>query len=120
MLKKRVITGFVLLGMLLIILWAEGTIHWFAIAAAVIAMLGLWELYSMVSTCGKGKPAVWLGMLLTMLFIFQPLFPWENDIGILLTASVVLPLLWVMLRKDRENACSSWAFTLAGPAVTSP
>jgi phosphatidate cytidylyltransferase len=114
MLKKRVITGFVLFGMLLIILWAEGTIHWFAIAAAVIAMLGLWELYGMVSTCGKGKPAVWLGMLLTMLFIFQPLFPWENDIGILLTASVVLPLLWVMLRKDRENACSSWAFTLAG------
>ena len=26
----------------------------------------------------------------------------------------MLPLLWVMLRKNREGACSSWAFTLAG------
>jgi len=114
MLKKRVITGIILFGMLLIILWAEGTIHWFAIAASVLAMLGVWELYSMVSASGKGRPAVWLGMLLTMLFIFQPVFPFENDMGVLLTASVVLPLLWVMLRRIRENACSSWAFTLAG------
>ena len=27
---------------------------------------------------------------------------------------MVLPLLWVMLRKNRDGACSSWAFTLAG------
>jgi phosphatidate cytidylyltransferase len=27
---------------------------------------------------------------------------------------VVLPLLWVMLRRNHSDACSSWAFTLAG------
>jgi phosphatidate cytidylyltransferase len=113
-LKKRVITGIVLFVFLLIILWANGPFPWFAIAAAVLAMFGLWEFYGMVSASGKGKPVVWLGMALALVFIFQPLIPWDNDIGILLTASVVLPLLWVMLRRDHEGACSSWAFTLAG------
>ena len=68
----------------------------------------------MVCISGKAKPAVWLGMALVLLFILEPLLHWNDSGGILLTASVVLPLLWVMLRKDREGACSSWAFTLAG------
>ena len=68
----------------------------------------------MVCASGKGKPVVWLGIALALLFIFQPLSTWTNDGGIMLSASVVLPLLWVMLRKNRDGACSSWAFTLAG------
>ncbi len=114
MLMKRVVTGVVLFVLLLIVLWADGTVPWFAIGAAVVVMFGLWEFYGMVCASGKGKPVVWLGMALVVLFIFQPLSKWTNDGGILLTASVVLPLLWVMLRKNRDGACSSWAFTLVG------
>jgi phosphatidate cytidylyltransferase len=114
MLTKRVTTAAVLLVMVILVLWANGSMPWFALAAAVVAALGLWEFYNMISASGKGKPVVWLGIALAVLFIFQPLSKWTNDGGILLTASVVLPLLWVMLRRNREGACSSWAFTLAG------
>jgi len=114
MLLKRVVTAVFLLVTLIFVLWADGTIPWFAIGAAVAALFGLYEFYGMVCSSGKGKPAIWLGMALTALFIFQPRYPWNDDISILLTASTVLPLLWVMLRKNRDGACSSWAFTLAG------
>ena len=114
MLLKRVITAAFLLVVLILVLCANGSIPWFAIGAAVAALFGLYEFYGMVCSSGKGKPAIWLGMTLALLFIFQPLSKWSNDGGILLTASVLLPLLWVMLRKNRDGACSSWAFTLAG------
>jgi len=114
MLLKRVITSAFLLVILIFVLWANGSIPWFAIGAAVAALFGLYEFYGMVCASGKGKPVIWLGMTLALLFIFQPLSKWNNDGGILLTASVLLPLLWVMLRKNRDGACSSWAFTLAG------
>jgi phosphatidate cytidylyltransferase len=114
MLIKRVITAAFLLVAVIFVLWANGSVPWFAIGAALAVLFGLYEFYGLVSSSGKGKPAAWLGMALALLFIFQPLSKWSNDGGILLSASVVLPLLWVMLRKNRDWACSSWAFTLAG------
>jgi len=114
MLMKRTITAALLLVAVIFVLWANGSVPWFAIGAAVAALFGLYEFYGMVCSSGKGKPVIWLGMTLALLFIFQPLSKWSNDGGILLTASVLLPLLWVMLRKNRDGAYSSWAFTLAG------
>ncbi len=114
MLRKRVVTALLLFAALLVVLWLDGAFPWFAIAAAVVASLGLWEFYGMVSASGKGKPVVWLGIALAILFIFSPLVEWGNEGGILLTVSIILPLVWVMARKNREGACSSWAFTLAG------
>ncbi len=114
MLMKRAVTAGLLLVFLIAVLWANGRVPWFAIGGAVAIVLGLYEFYNMVCASGKGKPVIWLGIILALMFIFQPLTNWANDGGILLTASVILPLLWVMLRKNREGACSSWSFTLAG------
>jgi phosphatidate cytidylyltransferase len=111
MLRKRVITALLLFAGLLLVLWADNYFPAFTIAAAITAMFGLWEFYGLVRTSGKGQPVIWLGMALALLLIFEPLLKWDNDGGILLSASVVLPLLWVMLRKNRDGACSAWAFT---------
>ncbi|MCL2707260.1 MAG: phosphatidate cytidylyltransferase, partial [Dehalococcoidia bacterium] len=43
-----------------------------------------------------------------------PLLNWYNSSGVLISIAVTLPLLWIMLRRDRKDACVSWAFTLAG------
>lgn len=114
MLLKRTVTAALLLAGLIFVLWADGSIPWFAFGAAVAVLFALHEFYGMVSASGKGKPAVWLGLALALLFIFQPLSSRSDYVDILITASVVLPLLWVMLRKNRDGACTSWAFTLAG------
>jgi phosphatidate cytidylyltransferase len=114
MLAKRIVTALVLFAAVIAVLWADGAFPWFAVAASVVVALGLWEFYGMVAASGKGKPAVWLGILLAILFTIQPYFNWTNDGGILVSSLVVLPLVWVMFRKNRDGACSSWAFTLAG------
>jgi len=114
MLLKRAVTAAFLLVVLIFVLWADGSIPWFALGVAAAALFALYEFYGMVSSSGKGKPAVWLGMALALLFIFQPLSSRSDYADMLISASVVLPLLWVMLRQNRDGACSSWAFTLAG------
>ena len=112
MLLKRVVTSILLLGILLLVLWANSFFPAFTIAAAICALLGGWEFYRMVSTSNQGRPALWLGLVLILLFIIAPLLKWDNNI--LFTMSVILPLLWVMIRHNRKDAFSSWAFTLAG------
>jgi len=114
MLKKRVLTGLILLLILILALWFNGTVPWFTIVGAFAALCALYEFYAMVTASGKGRPATWLGLALALLFILQPLTSWTNDGGILLSLSVILPLLWVIFRRNREGACASWAFTLAG------
>jgi phosphatidate cytidylyltransferase len=114
MLAKRVATALVLFAAVIVVLWADGAFPWFAVTASLVVALGLWEFYGMVTSSGKGKPALWLGIVLAILFTIQPYFNWANDGGIILSAAVVLPLIWVMARKNRDDACSSWAFTLAG------
>src|SRR5450759_65876 len=94
MLMKRAVTAGLLLVILIAVLWANGSIPWFTIGGSVAIVLGLYEFYNMVCASGKGKPVTWLGIVLALLFIFQPLTKWSNDGGILLTASVILPLLW--------------------------
>jgi phosphatidate cytidylyltransferase len=111
---KRVLTAVMMLIFLIVVLWANGSVPWFAIGGSLAIIFGLHEFYKMVIASGKGKPIVWLGIVLALLFVFQPLTRWSNDGGILITASVILPLLWVMARGNRDGACSSWAFTLAG------
>jgi phosphatidate cytidylyltransferase len=96
------------------VLWVNNFFPAFAIATAICALLGALEFFRMISTSGKGRPALWLGLVLILLFIFAPIFKWDNNNGILLSIAVTLPLLWIMLRYNREDACASWAFTLAG------
>jgi len=112
MLRKRVITSFLLLACLLSVLWVNNYFPAFTIAVTICALLGVWEFYRMVNACDRGRPALLLGMALTLLFIVAPLFKWDR--GILISVSITLPLLWIMLRNNRRDACASWAFTLAG------
>ncbi|MCL2679422.1 MAG: phosphatidate cytidylyltransferase [Dehalococcoidia bacterium] len=114
MLLKRIVTSVVLLIVLAAVLLADGVFPAGAIATAIIAALGLREFYGMVSKCGRGQPLLWLGTVLTVLFVLEPLLDW-TDGGILLSAVIVLPLIWIiLLRRSRKDAFSSWAFTIAG------
>ncbi|MCL2615821.1 MAG: phosphatidate cytidylyltransferase [Dehalococcoidia bacterium] len=114
MLLKRVVTSILLLGGLLLVLWTNSFFPAFAIAAAICALLGAWEFYRMVGASGKGRPVLWLGLVLTLLFVIAPALKWDHSSGILISIAVAAPLLWVILRRDHRDAFSSWAFTLAG------
>lgn len=114
MLLKRVVTSIFLFSGLLLVLWANAFFPAFTIAASICAILGVWEFYRMVSASGKGRPALLLGLMLTLLFVIAPQLKWNHESGILVSIAVTLPLLWIILRRNHQDACASWAFTLAG------
>ena len=63
----------------------------------------------------------YFGLLWTLLFILRPyfsheftIFAHEFTVPILLTSAIVLPLLWLVLRPQKEGAFIGWVWTIAG------
>ena len=111
MLKKRVITA--LCGMPLLI-----TITWFGkpgftILVALLGLLAAFEFYRMVAA-SKVSPLTSFGLIWTLLFILAPHFNYAVLTPLLLTSAVILPLIWLLLRRQKEGAFIGWAWTMAG------
>ena len=111
MLKKRVITG--LWGILLTtaIVWFGAP--WFTILVAMWGLLAVFEFYKMVAA-SKAPPLTYFGLIWTLLFILSPHFDYAALTPLLLTSAVMLPLIWLLLRPQKERAFASWAWTIAG------
>ncbi|MCL2140174.1 MAG: phosphatidate cytidylyltransferase [Dehalococcoidia bacterium] len=114
MLLKRILTALVLFGALLIMLWADQYIPTFTITIAICALLGAWEFYRIIGASGKGHPALFLGLGLILVFTFSPLFNWHDENGLLFSIAFILPMIWVLLRRNNDDAFAGWAFTVAG------
>ena len=113
MLKKRVITA--LWGILLLIaaVWFDKPLPWFTILVAIWGILAVFEFYRLV-TASKVSPLTYFGLIWTLLFILSPHFDYDTLIPLLLTSAVILPLVWLLLRPQKEGAFISWAWTIAG------
>jgi len=113
MLKKRVITA--LWGILLLIaaVWFDKPLPWFTILVAIWGILAVFEFYRLV-TASKVSPLTYFGLIWTLLFILSPHFDYDTLIPLLLTSAVILPLVWLLLRPQKEGAFASWAWTIAG------
>ena len=113
MLKKRVITA--LWGILLLIaaVWFDKPLPWFTILVAIWGILAVFEFYRLV-TALKVSPLTYFGLIWTLLFILSPHFDYDTLTPLLLTSAVILPLVWLLLRPQKEGAFASWAWTIAG------
>jgi len=113
MLKKRVITA--LWGILLLIaaVWFDKPLPWFTILVAIWGILAVFEFYKLV-TASKVSPLTYFGLIWTLLFILSPHFDYDTLTPLLLTSAVILPLVWLLLRPQKEGAFASWAWTIAG------
>ncbi len=111
MLKKRVIAG--LWGILLItaIVWFGDP--WFTILVAIWGLLAVFEFYKMVAA-SKVPPLTYFGLIWTLLFILSPHFDYDTLTPLLLTSAVILPLIWLLLRPQKEGVFAGWAWTIAG------
>ena len=113
MLKKRVITGLCSILLLIAIVGFGGELG-FTILVAIWGLLAVFEFYRMVTTT-KVAPLTYLGLIWTLLFILSPHF--NNDfitLPVLLTSAVILSLIWLLLRPQKEGAFTSWTWTIAG------
>ena len=109
MLKKRIISALWGIPVLATIIWLGPP--WFSLLVAIWGLLAVLEFYRLVSA--KIMPLTCLGLILTVLFILSPHFDYRLT-PLLITLTVVLPLVWFLMSSRKELAFISWAWTIAG------
>ena len=113
MLKKRVITALCGIPFLIAAIWFDKPLPWFLIAVAVWGVLAVFEFYRMVAE-SKVPPLTYFGLIWTLLFILSPHFDYDILTPLLLTSAVILSLIWLLLRPQKEGTLIGWAWTIAG------
>lgn len=111
MLRKRVITSLWAIPLVAVAIWFDRPLPWFAILAAICGLVAAYEFYYLV---GKTKvpPLTYFGLIGTLLFILSPLY--ESLRPFILTLIVTLPLIFLLVHRQKEQAFASWSWTVAG------
>jgi phosphatidate cytidylyltransferase len=112
MLKKRVITALWGIPLLIAIIWFSGELG-FTVSVAICGVLAIFEFYRMVAAA-KVPPLTYFGLIWTLLFILSPHFDYSLLTPLLLASAVILPLIWLIRRRQKEEALTSWAWTVVG------
>jgi phosphatidate cytidylyltransferase len=113
MLKKRVITGIWGIPLLFAAIWFDKPLPWFTLLIAIWGLLAVFEFYKLVAGTGA-RPLTYFGLLWALLFILSPHFNYDFLMPLLLTSAVVLSLVWLIFRRQKEGAFAGWAWTIAG------
>ncbi len=122
MLKKRIITSLWFVPLLIIVVWFGGEAGFTALMV-VFGVLAALEFYRMVAI-SKAPPFTYFGLIWTALFILsrnsellarlEPHFNPSLVTPLLLTSAVVLPLIGLLSRRQKEEAFTTWGWTIAG------
>lgn len=123
MLSKRFVTALWGIPLLAAAVWFEVPLPWFTVLIALWGALAAIEFYRLAGL-GRSYPALAFGTVLVVLFIISrdsrftdALEPGVNTallLPVLLTASIVLPLVWLISRRKKEETVSTWVWTAAG------
>jgi phosphatidate cytidylyltransferase len=113
MLKKRVITGLWGIPLLIIAVWFDKPLSWFTVLVAIWGLLAVFEFYKLAAGSGV-QPLTYFGLVWALFFIISPHCPYAPTQPLLLTSAVVLSLIWLIFRRQKEGAFIGWAWTIAG------
>jgi len=111
--KKRAITAFSIIPFLIAAVWFDTPLSWFTVFVAIWGVLAAFEFYKMVAT-SKVSPLTYFGLIWVLLFILNPHLDVDFLIPLLLTSTIILSLTLLLLRRRKEAAFTSWAWTIAG------
>jgi len=124
MLKKRVITALWGIPLLVALVWFDKPLPWFTVLVAIWGVLATFEFYRLVTASTKVPPLTYFGLIWTLLFILsrnsdlRAILEAHFDLNLLtpllLTSAVMLSLIWLLRRPQKEKAFTSWAWTIAG------
>lgn len=117
MLKQRIITTVVGMPIVIFTVWFGAPA--FSIFVSVVALIGTFEFYHLISASGRGCPLTYFGLLWALVLVLSPHY--QNirisNIGVLplaITLPLVISLGWLLFRSPRGKALSNWAWTIAG------
>jgi phosphatidate cytidylyltransferase len=111
MLKKRLITVAIILPPVILMVWFSAVTS--AVLAVIWGFMSAYEFYHNINL-DRITPLTAFGLIMTVLFIVNPLINLSYFIPLLLTVSVIIPLIFLLLKKDKENAFARWSWTIAG------
>lgn len=122
MLKKRVITALWFVPILGVVVWFGGE-PGFTALMVILGILAAVEFYRMVAV-SKTPSLTYFGLVWTAFFILsrssklltflEPHFNPDLLIPLLLTSAVILSLIGLLGRRQKEGALTSWVWTIAG------
>ncbi len=115
MVVKRIITGVLIAVFIGVIIWLGDP--WFTLAAIAVAALGCLEFYRIVRT-ENIQPLSILGVVFSVLFILNAHSPFSITLSLLFALLTVVPLIWVLFQKNKDNAFINWGWTAAGVLYT--
>ena len=113
MLKKRVITATLLIPLLTVMVWFDQPLPWLTLFVAFWGIMAVLEFFRIVAA-SKVVPLTSLGLIWALLFILSPHFDHGQLSAPLLTSFLIVSLIWLVLRRHRQEAFSAWVWTLAG------
>ena len=111
MLKHRVITAAVGVPIVILAIWFGDA--WFSLLIAAAALAGTYEFYHMANFERKA-PLLYLGLLWSLALVLSPLYQDINILPIVISAAILVSLIWLLLRPSREKAFHDWAWMIVG------
>jgi phosphatidate cytidylyltransferase len=112
-LRYRVITAAVGLPLIVLAIWFGDPWPWFSLLIAAAALAGTFEFYHMANF-DRREPLLYLGLLWTLALVISPHYANPDLLPIVITATVIVSLICLLLRRSREKAFRDWAWTIVG------
>ena len=113
MLKKRVITALWGIPLLIVVIWFDEPLPWFTVFVAILGVLAALEFYRMVGVT-KVPSLTYFGLICILLFVLSPHVDYNFTLPLLLTSAILLSMIMLIFRSQKEGAFSSWVWTIAG------
>jgi phosphatidate cytidylyltransferase len=111
MILKRWLTGLILGAIAFVAIWFGDPT--FSVGLGIIAVIAAFEFFPLIGV-SKKHPLTIMGTIGVILFIITAHFDINTYTAPLLTAVVVIPLIWLIIKSDIKNAITHWAWLLAG------
>jgi phosphatidate cytidylyltransferase len=109
MLKTRVLSAAVLIPLVAGLTYAGGWL--LAAALFLVAVRATHELFLLMKEAGY-LPSLPIGALVIALLLLVARYPGQSLLGLVLAVSVIIGLIWQLLRPPKGNPTQSWAITL--------
>jgi len=111
MLKPRLLFSLGILPVVIAAVWFGGS--WFTAFAVIWGFMAAFEFFRL-SSINKLAPITWFGLLGTVVLMLHPYYSNEFNLSLILTSIIVIPLVFLLLRRNKENAFTGWVWTVAG------
>jgi phosphatidate cytidylyltransferase len=117
--SQRTLTTLIGVPLVIVVIWFG--LPWFTIFAALWVSGGVLEFYAILSRARGLAPLAYFGMLWSALLVISPNLrmingDWQSWFAsdVVLTVGIVISLIYLLYRRNKENAFLNWTWTMAG------